>query len=452
MTQLSAHGFRYVTMDSALPSFVGISALVWLPVVALAFGLLAGLFIEGRHRRRAQTAFRAADARAAKERERASAAERDFAAEKAALAPANDTDRHALTALARGCQELGAATDAAELARLLGRAVERTFQPAQFIVLVAADRESKEFTVAAAGGRRSCGWDEGARLSDSTGRIGLVARRRVTMDRREFDAEPSIVRDHLAATEPADFMIDVAAPVVVGGSVVAIVSVGGSQLPHETTRAGVEILAAHASAVRRAVDAAARTMRLANTDPMTGLGSKSWFVAEGAEAVYGCRAAEESAALVVFGIDDFKGYVARSGHEAGDLLLHGVAEVTKSLCADGVLLARWSGAEFVAFVPRATDREARVFADRVRAATSAVAWPNGALQPRGRLTMSAGIAFYPACGATLDDLIERAAENLVDARWTGDTTRSGSAAARAPATDAAVTVSAPRGPDPAPTT
>src|SRR6185295_7283768 len=103
----------------------------------------------------------------------------------------------------------------------------------------------------------------------------------------------------IAATEPKEFVVDLAAPVVVGGATVAIVSVGGSQLAPESTRSGLEVLTSHAGALRRAMDAGARSARLVNTDPMTGLGSKSWFVAEGAEAVYDCRLGQEAAALVI---------------------------------------------------------------------------------------------------------------------------------------------------------
>src|SRR5438876_1110814 len=79
----------------------------------------------------------------------------------------------------------------------------------------------------------------GARLDETMGRLGLVARRKATIDKREFESEPPIVRDQLAATEPAQFVVDVGAPVVVNGSVAALVSVGGSKLPLDSTRAGL---------------------------------------------------------------------------------------------------------------------------------------------------------------------------------------------------------------------
>jgi diguanylate cyclase (GGDEF)-like protein len=410
---------RWRGMDFLLPE--GVTGVVWL-VLAVVLG--AAFAAESVRRRRAVAAVRTAEMRAAKERERAGLAEREMLSERARVAPLTEGHQHLLAALIRGFQDVGASRDKSVLLPAMAHAVERLFDASQLLVFVAADREGKEFQLVAASGPRDCGWKKGARLNDAMGRLGLVARRKATIDRREFECEPPIVREQLASTEPAGFVVDVASPIVVGGNVAAIVSVGGSTLPLDATRAGLELLIAHVAALLRAHDGAARVERLMNTDSMTGLGSKSWFVAEGAEALYASRSRDSGAALVVFGIDDFKGYVDRSGHEAADWLLRGVAEVVRPLCQEGVLLARWSGAEFVALLPGATPRSAHVFADRVRNTVSSVDWPNAGKQPRGRLTMSAGVAFLPENAQNLDDLIERAAESLTAARWNGDTTHS----------------------------
>lgn len=401
---------------------LGAIDLVWLPFVGAAFGI--GYLIEHVRRREVEKALRESEARGVKERERVAAAERELAAEKARVAPFTDAHHHLLNALARSFQELNAARDRTALFELLAPAVERTSDPSQYMVFVASDREGREFRLVAAGGERGCPWEPGALLNDAMGRVGLVARRRTAMDRRQFDLEPPIVREQLAQSEPNGFLVEVAVPVVVGGSVAAILVAGGSTLSLDATRGGLELLAAHAAAALRAIDVTARIERLKNSDEMTGLGSKGWFVAEGAEEVYRRRTDSRPAALVILGIDDFRGYVLRSGHAAGDRLLRGVADVMRPLCDEGVLLARWSGAEFVALLPGASASEARLFADRMRTAIAAVDWPEAASQPRGRLTMSAGVAVLPANGQNLDELIEAAAETLAAARWSGDVTHS----------------------------
>jgi diguanylate cyclase (GGDEF)-like protein len=408
------------------PLLLGAVDIIWLPLAGAAFGI--GFLIEYLRRRMVEGELRETSKKLVKERERVALAERELADERARLAPLAEAHDHLLVALSRSYQEMGAAHDRTALLRALADAVERVVDPSQFMVFEAEDRSGREFHLAAAGGERGAPWAPGARLNDTMGRIGLVARRRVPMDRRTFEAEPPIVRDQLAQTEPPEFLVEVAVPVVVSGNVAAILSVGGSTIPLDATRGGLELLAAHAASLFRSLDAAARIERLKNTDEMTGLGSKGWFVAEGSEVIYRCRLEDRPAALCVLGIDDFRGYVAREGHAAADRLLRGVAEVLRPACGDDVLLARWSGAEFVALVPDAAAHDGLALADRLRYAIAAGAWVGGESQPKGRLTISAGVATLPASGLNLDALIEAAAEALADARWNGDTTVAAAAA------------------------
>ncbi len=401
---------------------LGAIDVLWLPFVGAAFGL--GYLIEYVRRRQVEKSLYESESRVVKERERVAAAERELADEKSRAAPSADAHHHLLNALSRSFQELASARDRTSLFESLAPAIERTADPSQFMVFVASDREGREFRLVAAGGERGAPWEPGALLNDAMGRVGLVARRRTAMDRRQFEIEPPIVREQLEQSEPAGFLVEVAVPVVVQGGVAAILAAGGSTLSLDATRGGLELLATHAAAVLRAIDVAARIERLKNSDEMTGLGSKGWFVAEGAEEVYRRRTDSRPAGLVILGIDDFRGYVLRTGHAAGDRLLRGVADVMRPLCDEGVLLARWSGAEFVALLPGASAAEARLFAERMRSAVAAVDWPEAASQPRGRLTMSAGVAVLPANGQNLDELIESAAETLAAARWSGDVTHS----------------------------
>jgi diguanylate cyclase (GGDEF)-like protein len=218
----------------------------------------------------------------------------------------------------------------------------------------------------------------------------------------------------------------------------------------DVTMRGLEVLARHASTALRAIESAARLGRLRDTDPMTGLGSKGWFVAEGAETVYGCRLDERPVSLVIIALDDFRAYAERCGHAAADRLLKGVADALRPLAGEKTLLARWSGSEFLALLPGASLREARVLADRMRGAISSKDWPGASGQPRGRMTACAGVAASSAAVQGLDELIEVAADALAAARWSGDATQAAEpdSGPREPATQEML-VSVPRGSGPA---
>jgi diguanylate cyclase (GGDEF)-like protein len=406
-------------MDSALLAAVDV---VWLPIVGAAFGL--GYLVEWSRRRALLAMLRDAEKRSVAEADRAATLARELEIERRRVTPIADSHQHLLTALGRTYHELAVARDRQAVVDAVAAGVERVTDPSQFLVFTAADREGREFVLAAAGGERGSPWAKGARLNETMGRVGLVARRRAAMDRRHFDAEPPIVREQLAQTEPADFLVEVAVPVVVNGQTAAILSVGGSTLSLDATRGGLELLAAHAASVLRALDAGARIERLKNTDELTGLGSKGWFVAEGSELVYRCRMENRPAAVAILAIDDVRGDAGRAGHAAADRLLKDVAAVLHPICAEGTLLARWSGAEFVVLLPNGSPTEAHVFADRLRAEVAAADFGVGAALAKVTLTMSAGVAGMPACGGNLDELIEAAADSLVLARWTGDCTLS----------------------------
>ncbi len=412
-------------MDVVFPGGFTLPAAVWLPLAAGVVGLVVGI-LTGRARvLRARMDLREVAARVARERDRADTAERELRAERANLEPLEERHRHLLLSLTRATQDLARSDDRRAIAQALGRALERTLCPRQWMVFLAADAEGREFLLEAAAASEGEAWPVGSRLPAATGKLGLVTRRRTAMDRRDFDAEPPLVRDQVRDSEPTGFRIDAAAPVVVGENVVALLAVGGTELPLDTARATLELLALSAAQVFRNVELGVLASQLANYDELTALPNKACFSAHGAEVLYHERLAGRDAALVLFGIDDFRAYVDQNGHPAADRLLRGIADAIRPSVREGDFFARWAGAEFVVLMPGADVRLAHAFASHVRSLVGSIDWPFGRQQPRGRLTLCAGISSTPANGATLDQLVDAAAQNLAAAKWSGgDTTGS----------------------------
>ncbi len=221
--------------------FGTLAAVAW----ALGSGFGVGLLVLGRARRRYAAALAESERRAAKEAERARIAELDLAEERRVAIPLAHAHRSLVEGLTTGAREIAATSQRREVALALARAVETALAPRQYMVFLAADG-GREFVRAAGGGEEDADWEEGSRLDESTGRIGLAVRRRATVDHRDWAAEPLAVREHVQRTEPEGFRVEFAVPVVVGDEAVAVVSVGGSRLDADLTRAGLELLAAHA--------------------------------------------------------------------------------------------------------------------------------------------------------------------------------------------------------------
>jgi len=88
------------------------------------------------------------------------------------------------------------------------------------------------------------------------------------------------------------------------------------------------------------------TLRLAQTDSLTGLVNRGAFTAALCERLDAARAAGGQLALFVIDLDRFKHLNDTLGHHAGDLLLAEVGERLRADAAPGELTARLGGDEF----------------------------------------------------------------------------------------------------------
>lgn len=91
-------------------------------------------------------------------------------------------------------------------------------------------------------------------------------------------------------------------------------------------------------------------MRLANSDPLTGLLNRRAFI----HLAIGRTAAHR---LMLVDIDHFKSINDRLGHDAGDEVLCAVAEVLQACRPPGSLAVRLGGEEFALLVPLQHQRE-----------------------------------------------------------------------------------------------
>ena len=154
-----------------------------------------------------------------------------------------------------------------------------------------------------------------------------------------------------------------------------------------------------------------RAMRLALTDPLTGLGNHRHFhdrlereLADSIEQSYPLT-------LCLVDIDDFKRINDRYGHPGGDKVL---AQLATRLRQGGEAF-RLGGDEFAILLPRQDEAAARIAAEAIvqRIATSELA-PAGSA---GFVTVSAGLA--TAAGLERDELVRRADRALYWAKEYG---------------------------------
>ncbi|MBR1241827.1 diguanylate cyclase [Bradyrhizobium sp. AUGA SZCCT0274] len=131
-----------------------------------------------------------------------------------------------------------------------------------------------------------------------------------------------------------------------------------------------------------------RLIRLAATDGLTGLTNRRTFDGFLAREFEAC----EEISVLLFDIDNFKGYNDTYGHQAGDRCLQAVARAIGDATSNtSGLSARYGGEEFAVVLPNISEDDALKVAESIRLTVRALGLPNTAAN-RGFVTISAGIA------------------------------------------------------------
>jgi diguanylate cyclase (GGDEF)-like protein len=159
----------------------------------------------------------------------------------------------------------------------------------------------------------------------------------------------------------------------------------------------------------------ARHLRLmVGTDQLTGLLQRRPFLERIDEELARADVARTNLSIAIFDVDGFKQYNDQFGHQEGDRALVRIAEQLKLGVRTTDLLARYGGEEFVIAFPRL---DVQLAARRVEALRAAI--ESTQLQVGQALTISAGVASWPADGKDFDAVLKRADERLYAAKASG---------------------------------
>jgi diguanylate cyclase (GGDEF)-like protein len=149
-------------------------------------------------------------------------------------------------------------------------------------------------------------------------------------------------------------------------------------------------------------------------DPLTGIYNRRVLQDALTRELLRARREDGLLALTMLDIDDFKSINDGHGHDAGDEVLRRVAACGREVVRPGDTFARVGGEEFALLTPGAGAQEALLVAERLRLAVAAL----DVLPDRG-VTVSAGLAAWPADAADGDALRRAADEALYRAKAAG---------------------------------
>jgi diguanylate cyclase (GGDEF)-like protein/putative nucleotidyltransferase with HDIG domain len=153
------------------------------------------------------------------------------------------------------------------------------------------------------------------------------------------------------------------------------------------------------SLYQRSTHRALSAMRLALTDPLTGLGNHRHFHERLQREMALADEADTLVSLCFLDVDDFKRINDRFGHPAGDRVL----SLVSARLRQGGEAFRLGGDEFAVLLPGADEQVALAIAESIIARIG-----EADLGPVGAITVSAGVATYPQHGRERDSLIRLA--------------------------------------------
>lgn len=149
----------------------------------------------------------------------------------------------------------------------------------------------------------------------------------------------------------------------------------------------------------------AELLRVANTDSLTGLGSRHQFQ-ERLRSCLGTKRAPGECTLFLIDLDNFKAVNDSLGHGAGDALLSAVGARLTSLALGDTLVARLGGDVFAFLEPRFLDTKAATV--QAEAIVRAIGAPLLLSEHRIEMGVSIGIGRAPDDGQSTEELLRSA--------------------------------------------
>jgi len=159
--------------------------------------------------------------------------------------------------------------------------------------------------------------------------------------------------------------------------------------------------------------------QLAITDPLTGLYNRRFLEDRLQEEFSRSGRHKQNFCIILADLDHFKMYNDICGHLAGDKVLCKVASLLRRTARDMDVVSRYGGEEFCIVLPGTGKKESLFVAERMRRAIDTESFPGESHLPLGRLTISLGIASFPADGVTANELIHASDLALYQAKAMG---------------------------------
>jgi diguanylate cyclase (GGDEF)-like protein len=258
----------------------------------------------------------------------------------------------------------------------------------------------------------------GKTFKDSTGLVGMVVENRHALPFRGLcDAGYQVVftRD-LPSPDLRSLLV---LPLLVHQEVLGTLVLGSDEPSAfgSAVRPTLEVLARHIAVSLANARMMKRLEDLATTDGLTGLLNKRALIDAARQKLRSSVRFQKPLSVLVCDLDHFKSVNDTHGHDVGDRVIRGFADVLKHGKRDTDLVGRFGGEEFVVICEQTDLVGAQQLAERIRTdlANTTFVTSSGPL----RVTCSVGIAAFPRAGQDWDELFRATDEALYASKRAG---------------------------------
>lgn len=259
-------------------------------------------------------------------------------------------------------------------------------------------------------------------ISYGEGIAGRVAKSRFPMLVNDIERDKRVAIKNRPRFKTKSFL---SLPLVVDESLIGVLNLadkGNHSSFNETDLNLVQTFTKHALLmVERAatLEMASQLEQLAITDPLTGLYNRRFLADRLQEEFSRSKRQQQSFCIIMADLDNFKLYNDICGHLAGDNALRKTAELMQRSARDMDIVTRFGGEEFCLILPGTSKKESVFVGERIRRAIEVENFPGENHLPLGRLTISLGVASFPADGVSANELIHAADQALYQAKGLG---------------------------------
>jgi two-component system cell cycle response regulator len=277
-------------------------------------------------------------------------------------------------------------------------------------VFVQLDRAASEHEICAASGEGTEAL-VGQRFRHNSGLVSMVvANRHALPYRGDYDPSRQVVFTKKLAPPAMPSLLVL--PLLVHDKPLGTLVLGSQRRGAfgDAVRPTLEVLASHVAVSLSNARMLKRLEEMATTDGMTGLYNKRALTEIARQKLGSATRFGKPLSVLVCDIDHFKKVNDTYGHDVGDVVIKGFADVLRRVKRTTDAVARFGGEEFVLVCEETDERGACLLAERIRQELSETRFHTelGELS----VTCSIGVAPFPSAGSTWEALFKATDEAL----------------------------------------